>query len=956
MFYKLIQQKRDEWFRSDKCTVRGFLQYIVDKGKMRDAQIEAIKTYLYLKIACDNKPLWQLFSEGDFLSIDINNMPLTVRSREVLTNNNAAATLYEYACLKTDDGKIFFPELKKTIETEPDSIEYEQVFRDIFYGVTYPDYIFSLPMGAGKTYLMAAFIYIDLYFSGNEPDNKAFAKNFMILAPSGLKTSILPSIKTIEDFDPTWILPEPAASKIRNEIMFEVLDEQKTAKKSNLVRNPNAQKISHHQLNESLRGLVTITNAEKVILNKVDKDTSSNLFSERERKEINEYNELRSTIAKIPRLAIFIDEVHHASDGDIKLRQVVNKWAKGSSFNCVLGFSGTPYLSSADNVAITATLPMKNKNLSNVVYYYPLVDGIDNFLKCPTIKISDGGWEDIVTRGVEEFLTKYKETTYKGNIPAKQAIYCGKIENLEENVYPLVAEIVSRHGMNPSEVILKYHDGNKKYPAPTGASAEFAALDTSLSKKRIILLVQIGKEGWDCKSLTSVILPQKGACPQNMVLQTSCRCLRQVVRHAHETALIWMNSDNGKKLNKELQLQQHTSITAINNAGGKGHTLVNRYSRMDKVKLPPITFVQLKVSWSQDVIEQQRDVEAELRSPGIMVPARTDLIRYMDVRGNYTSEDLMAVINGNDALPVTFSEWAHEIVKESMGTMTMVEIKKHYPILHDIYNGITEEHDGCRWLSPKFNHAAIRANIRRVFVPKRRITTKEETIPQEAAILTINDLRDTIDTDKPETYFPNQEKVKQIVEGGRQLKDNVAEIVKSMKKAGGMDAAIKMIVDNPDSYEDMDGGIYNRTYHYLPYHFDSSLETNYFSQTLLSIINDRKLEVYYNGDDTLTDFKIRCYEKKGSHDWRYLGGYVPDFLMLSRNGDNAIDQVLIIETKGEGYAAKFKERKKFMSDTFVAMNNKAAGYPKFEYLYIEDTLKPDERERQTLEAIKKFFK
>lgn len=67
-------------------------------------------------------------------------------------------------------------------------------------------------------------------------------------------------------------------------------------------------------------------------------------------------------------------------------------------------------------------------------------------------------------------------------------------------------------------------------------------------------------------------------------------------------------------------------------------------------------------------------------------------------------------------------------------------------------------------------------------MPKRRITTKEETIPQEAAILTINDLRDTIDTDKPETYFPNQEKVKQIVEGGRQLKDNVAEIVKSMKK------------------------------------------------------------------------------------------------------------------------------------------------------------------------------
>jgi len=923
---------------------------------MRDAQIEAIKTYLFLKIACGNKPLWQLFCEGDFLTIDINNMPLTVRSREVLTTNHAAATLYEYACLNTDSGKPFFPELKTAIETEPDNIDYEQVFRDIFYGVSYPDYIFSLPMGAGKTYLMAAFIYIDLYFSKQESGNNAFAENFMILAPSGLKTSILPSIKTIEDFDPTWILPEPAASQTRNEIMFEVLDEQKSAKNSNLVRNPNAQKISRHQPFDSMRGLVTITNAEKVILNKVDKDTSSNLFSEKELKEINEYNELRSTIAKIPRLAIFIDEVHHASDGDIKLRQVVNRWAKGSSFNCVLGFSGTPYLSSTDNVEITPTLPMKNKNLSNVVYYYPLVDGIGNFLKCPDIKVSDGGWEDIVDRGVEEFLEKYKETVYQGGITAKQAIYCGKIENLEENIYPLVAEIVSRHGLNPSEVILKYHDGNKKYPAPTGASAEFASLDTNLSKKRIILLVQIGKEGWDCKSLTSVILPQKGACPQNMVLQTSCRCLRQVVRHAHETALIWMNSENGKKLNKELLLQQHTSITAINNAGGKGHTAVNRYSRTDRVKLRPITFVQLKVSWSQDTNEQQRDVEAELRSPGLLVPARTDLIRHMDVRGHYTREDLMAVINGNDELPVTFSEWTHEIIRESMGTLSMDEIKKYSALLLNIYNGITEEHDGCRWLSSKFNHAAIRANIRRAFVPTRRITTKEETIPQEAAILTINDLHDTIYTDKPEDYFPSQEKVRQIVEGGRHLKDDVAGIVKSLRDTKGMEAAIKVVLDNHDSYEDMDGGIYNRTYHYLPYHFDSDLEINYFSKTLLSIISDRNLEVYYNGDDTLTDFKIRCYEKKGNHDWRYLGGYVPDFLMLSRNDNNDISQVLIIETKGEGYAAKFKERKKFMSDTFVAMNNKAAGYPKFEYLYIEDTLKAEERERMTLKAIKKFFK
>lgn len=209
MFYKLIQRKRDEWLSGESCPVKGVLRYIEEQGKMRDAQVDAIKTYLFLKIACGNKPLWQLFSEGDFLTVNTDNTPMTVRAREVLSTNKAAATLYEYSCLTNESGESISPALKAKIETTPGDIDFLKVFRDIFYGVEYSDYIFSLPMGAGKTYLMAAFIYLDLYFSGMEPDNPAFAQNFMILAPSGLKSSILPSIKTIQDFDPSWVLPEP---------------------------------------------------------------------------------------------------------------------------------------------------------------------------------------------------------------------------------------------------------------------------------------------------------------------------------------------------------------------------------------------------------------------------------------------------------------------------------------------------------------------------------------------------------------------------------------------------------------------------------------------------------------------------------------------------------------------------------------------------------------------------
>ncbi|NJN78193.1 MAG: hypothetical protein HC803_07560 [Saprospiraceae bacterium] len=57
--------------QSNDCSVTDLLQYIRTKGELRTTQIEAIETYLFLKIKGQNKPLWQLFSEGMFNS-DIN--------------------------------------------------------------------------------------------------------------------------------------------------------------------------------------------------------------------------------------------------------------------------------------------------------------------------------------------------------------------------------------------------------------------------------------------------------------------------------------------------------------------------------------------------------------------------------------------------------------------------------------------------------------------------------------------------------------------------------------------------------------------------------------------------------------------------------------------------------------------------------------------------------------------
>ena len=360
MFYKLIEKKRNKWLSSPDCTIRELIQYMAKVGKMRDAQLEAIKTYLFLKIACCNKPLWQLFVEGYFNSLDIDDLALTIDARHVLTSNKAAAALLEYSLQKDKNGKQLAPELEKFIKKHASDIDYEEAFKKIFYDVNYTDYLFSLPMGAGKTYLMAAFIYLDLYFAQNEPDNPAFAHNFMVFAPSGLKSSIVPSLKHIKEFDPSWIIPEPTATQLKRLIKFEILDEQKTANRSNRIKNPNAQKINNYQPLDDLMGMVAITNAEKVILDRVDKNVDATLFTDDENYKIKLANELRSIIGRLPNLAIYIDEVHHAADGDIKLRQVVNEWTNAHTFNSVLGFSGTPYLDKAESVVLGGTFHIKN--------------------------------------------------------------------------------------------------------------------------------------------------------------------------------------------------------------------------------------------------------------------------------------------------------------------------------------------------------------------------------------------------------------------------------------------------------------------------------------------------------------------------------------------------------------------------------------------------------------------
>ena len=287
------------------------------------------------------------------------------------------------------------------------------------------------------------------------------------------------------------------------------------------------------------------------------------------------------------------------------------------------------------------------------------------------------------------------------------------------------------------------------------------------------------------------------------------------------------------------------------------------------------------------------------------------------------------------------------ISKESFNTLSVSQLKEYEAELRAIFERITVcTEDEC-FLSADYDQQEIRSLIRRAFIPKRDFKIKEEVVPCHARLLQIEKLVSPIEAEDDSKFYPGQEKVHEIVEWdvkppAQQLSPEALAAIELLRNQG-----IKIPDMNDPNPERM------KTYHYLPYRFDSGLERKYFIQSL-ALLKDKKLEIYFNGDDTLTDFKIDCYKQNGGS-WVYIGKYVPDFLILDRKADGSIHHIAIIETKGEGFAAKFADRRRFMETEFIRKNNEQFGYNRFCFLYLEDTMKQEDFARRTLDAITQFF-
>jgi len=911
--YSLIQNKVNTYINSElsnnQSVIGNIVKHIRKQHKLRIPQEEAIEVYLWLKFVGQNKKLSDIVKSG-------------------LLFDEAEAKKYEYYNIFQDNYTTSFinqfsqdnnlKNLTQQLLNDPkgQTHNWDNILSDLLHKFEYPNYLFSLPMGAGKTYLMAAFIYLDLFFANPNRNDKRFAHNFVVFAPSASKTAILPSLQTIKNFNPEWILPKQEADRLKQIIHMEILDSLSSNRKDKLHgNNPNLEKVNRlTHLGDF--GLVFITNAEKVVLEKYDKkdlvytDPSKTLFyDEKKISELKKINELREKLSQIPYLTVILDEVHHSygkyEKEEKKLRQAVNILNQNNNVVNVIGLSGTPYV--RHTLAIGDS-EIKLNQIQDIVYNYSLADGIGKFLKIPDVKGVHIKEEQFIQKALDEFFADY-DKIYLDGTKSKVAFYCPGIIKLNKDILPVVQKWYNKNRKGKENEIFKYYSGDgkkehKQYRLPKDSLAIFNNLDKPYSEKRVVLLVAVGKEGWDCKSLTSVVLPRQKTT-KNFVLQTTCRCLREVEDSSKEKALIYLDTGNYDTLDRELKENYNLTIKDL-----KPTDIPAIPVKVRKPKLGRLAYKQISKKFSIITKQEETDYSVNLKS--------FDFDKVKD-KFPYSTEETKAHIGKKGLVRETkqayqvesefhysFEDLIYDITKYTYGKFSENELLNNYPKeIDNIYEQIKSH---AKWLElhPSLQAQDIARHISSYLMEE--VLYKTEVIKEDVEVELLE-----WDMNPPPSIF---------FEGGRFMPDIKKDDVDRISKRPN-----RLEEDFADAGLDQNDISFN----YIPYKMDSDFERN----ALLDLLKENELksiEVYYNG---YQNNNLRYFWIKTDY-----GTYTPDFLVIKRKDGRKykkhddkgnIEKVLIIETKGKiYYNDEFKNKEKFVKEIFLKHN------PKFGYICLVD--------------------
>lgn len=570
---------------------RKFLSYNdKDENKnafLRKPQFEALEMYVFIKEFMNNAQVYELFDDW--------------RNKR---NRFSEASYYSNGQLRLGDAltekqtDVLFKQMKK-------------------YRESYPNYIYALTMGLGKTILMGTCIFYEFLLAKKYPKDKRFCHNALVFAPD---KTVLQSLREIMIFDKTKVVPPEYARVLDSNIKFHFLDESGTVL---------------HTIDDSDFNII-ISNTQKIIIKKKRKEatpgevlfgSNSSLLSAVYGGDDSEDdawddstlmdNQRFKKLCRLPQLGVYVDEAHHLFGADLEkqirssganktsLRDTINLLAANTSIVACYNYTGTPYV--------------KNQLLPEVVYAYGLRESIWNgYLKdADPIGFENVKSDEFLNATVTKFWQKYGGRIYD-NLNPKLAIYAANVDEAVNEVVPALEEILTRLEIPTTSILLNV--GDSKYTKDEDIR-NFNNLDVPGSEgneKQFVVLVEKGKEGWNCRSLFGVAL-YRSPKSKIFVLQATMRCLRAITDE-RLTATVFLSKENYDTLDDELHKNFNMEISDIKNTSTD-----DRHKYQVRV-LPPPRSIRLKRVWHEYTVSSK-----EYSTPVDFGLVGTDLSKYSSV-------------------------------------------------------------------------------------------------------------------------------------------------------------------------------------------------------------------------------------------------------------------------------------------------------------------------------------
>ena len=529
---------------------------------LREPQFEALEMYVFIKEFMNNAHMYQIFDEW--------------RNRQ-----NRFADASYYTIHKGGQGTLL------DMGDEQNEIVFKQMKK---YKEDYPNYIYALTMGLGKTILMATCIFYEFLLAKKYPKDKRFCHNALVFAPD---KTVLESLREIMTFDKTLVVPPEYARVLDSNIKFHFLEETG---------------ITLHTIDDSDFNIV-ISNNQKIIVKKKrkadtptdvlfgsgslladiygnDDDDDADVWDDASLMD----NQRFKKLCRLPQLGVYVDEAHHLFGANLEkelrsgganktsLRNTINMLAASTSIVACYNYTGTPYV---------------NKQvLPEVVYAYGLNESIAHgYLKdADPIGFENVKNEEFLRTSIMKFWERYGDKTYEGLLP-KLAIFAANVKEATDVVRPAVEKVLSELGIPLSSILVNTGDPSVTKDEDIKNFNNLDVIGTEGSKKQFIILVEKGREGWNCRSLLGIAL-FRSPSSKVFVLQATMRCLRQLTKQQLK-ATIFLSKENYDTLDDELRKNYNMELSDF----GKSP---NTNKKTYKVRvLPPPRSIKMKRLWHE---------------------------------------------------------------------------------------------------------------------------------------------------------------------------------------------------------------------------------------------------------------------------------------------------------------------------------------------------------------------